>query len=123
MCIRDRPQAALSIERMKVLQILKQKTNASVGILMMPIIPYITDSYENIKAIYQLAYNIGLDYIVPGTMYLRGKTKPFFLNKIKGYDFSLYQKLALLYPKGSCSKEYKTQIYKKLYSIQKEYPL
>lgn len=117
------PQAALSIERMKVLQILKQKTNASVGILMMPIIPYITDSYENIKAIYQLAYNIGLDYIVPGTMYLRGKTKPFFLNKIKGYDFSLYQKLALLYPKGSCSKEYKTEIYKKLYSIQKEYPL
>ncbi|MFR6099773.1 MAG: hypothetical protein ACLUIS_06820 [Longibaculum sp.] len=40
---------------MKFFKFLKQKTNASVGILMMPIIPYITDSYENIEAIYKLA--------------------------------------------------------------------
>ena len=117
------PNASLSIERMKVLQILKQKTNASVGILMMPIIPYITDSYENLESIYELAYRIGLDYIVPGTMYLRGKTKSYFLNKIKDYNFSLYKKMKLLYPKGRCLKEYKKEIYDKLNHIQKKYPL
>ncbi|MFR1171281.1 MAG: radical SAM protein, partial [Coprobacillus cateniformis] len=98
------PRAATSLERMKVLQILKQKTNASVGILMMPIIPYITDSYENIEAIYKLAQQIDLDYIVPGTLYLRGKTKPYFLNSIRQYDENLYWKLKHLYPKGSCLK-------------------
>lgn len=117
------PHASTSLERMKVLQIIKQKTNASVGILMMPIIPYITDSYENMEAIYQLAKQIGLDYVVPGTLYLRGKTKPYFLNSIRQYDENLYWKLKQLYPKGSCLKEYKIDIYKRLKTIRKEYQL
>ena len=71
------PHASTSLERMKVLQIIKQKTNASVGILMMPIIPYLTDSVENFDAIYKLAKAIDLDYIVPGTLYLRGKTRSY----------------------------------------------
>ena len=108
---------------MKVLQILKQKTNASVGILMMPIIPYITDSYENIEAIYKLAQQIDLDYIVPGTLYLRGKTKPYFLNSIRQYDENLYWKLKHLYPKGSCLKEYKKEFYQSLNQIRKKYDL
>lgn len=117
------PRAATSLERMKVLQILKQKTNASVGILMMPIIPYITDSYENIEAIYKLAQQIDLDYIVPGTLYLRGKTKPYFLNSIRQYDENLYWKLKHLYPKGSCLKDYKKEIYQSLNQIRKKYDL
>jgi len=117
------PNATSSIERMKVLQILKQKTQATVGILMMPIIPYITDSYENMEAIYKLAYEIGLDYIVPGTMYLRGKTKPYFLNCIKVYDQDVYYKMKKQYIKGSCNKEYKQTIYQKLNQIRKQYPL
>lgn len=117
------PHAATSLERMKVLQILKQKTNASVGILMMPIIPYITDSYENMEAIYKLAQQIDLDYVVPGTLYLRGKTKPYFLNSIRQYDENLYWKLKQLYSKGSCSKEYKKVIYQNLNLVRKKYNL
>lgn len=117
------PHAATSLERMKVLQIIKQKTNASVGILMMPIIPYITDSYENMEAIYKLAHQIHLDYVVPGTMYLRGKTKPYFLNSIRQYDENLYWKLKGLYPKGSCLKEYKIEIFNRLNQIRKTYNL
>lgn len=117
------PRAATSLERMKVLQIIKQKTNASVGILMMPIIPYITDSYENMEAIYKLAKQIQLDYVVPGTMYLRGKTKPYFLNSIRQYDENLYWKLKQLYPKGSCLKEYKVEIFQRLNKIRKIYDL
>ena len=85
------PRAATSLERMKVLQILKQKTN--------------------------------LDYIVPGTLYLRGKTKPYFLNSIRQYDENLYWKLKHLYPKGSCLKEYKKEFYQSLNQIRKKYDL
>lgn len=117
------PHASSTLERMKVLQILKQITHVSVGILMMPIIPYMTDSYENIEAIYRLAYQIGLDYIVPGTLYLRGKTKYHFLNHIKQYNEQLYKKLKNLYPQGSCHKEYKNTIFQKFNQIQEKYPL
>lgn len=117
------PHASTSLQRMKVLQILKQKTHASVGILMMPIIPYLTDSYENILAIYQLASQIGLDYIIPGTLYLRGKTKPYFLNQIKQRNEYLYHKINTLYIKGSCDKSYKKEIYNRIQKVKRQYPL
>lgn len=117
------PHAASSIERMKVLQILKQKTKAHVGILLMPIIPYMNDSYENLKAIYELADQIHLDYIVPGILYLRGKTKKAFLTEIQKQDQKLYQKIKNLYPKGRCLSTYKSQIYHNIHHIRHLYKL
>ena len=117
------PHASSSLKRMKVLQILKQKTHAQVGILMMPIIPYLTDSYSNMEAIYKLTYEIGIDYIIPGTLYLRGKTKPYFLHCLKKQDELLFQRINSLYLKGSCSSYYKNQIYQKLNDIKKRYSL
>lgn len=117
------PNASTSIERMKTLQILKQKTHAHVGILMMPIIPYLSDSYENIKAIYELADKIHLDYVVPGILYLRGQTKGYFLKQIQNNDPLLYEKIRALYPKGSCLKEYKKIIYKKVNDVRCMYGL
>lgn len=117
------PHASSSLERMKVLQILKQKTNASVGILMMPIIPYLSDSYENIEAIYKLAHAIHLDYVVTGTLYLRGKTKPYFLNEIKKYNLNLYTKLNRIYSSPGLKKDYKNQLYQKIEILKKKYSL
>ena len=70
-----------------------------------------------------MAQQIDLDYIVPGTLYLRGKTKPYFLNSIRQYDENLYWKLKHLYPKGSCLKEYKKEFYQSLNQIRKKYDL
>ena len=90
---------------------------------MMPIIPYMTDSVENFEAIYKLAENIGLDYIVPGTLYLRGKTRPYFLNSIRQYDENMYWKLTKLYSHKDALKEYKKVIYQRLNQVRKVYHL
>lgn len=117
------PYASISLERMKMLQMMKQHTQAHITILLMPIIPYINDSYENIEAIYELASQIGVEEIVPGVLYLRGPTKTYFLNKIKAYDKNLYQKIEYLYRKGSCDKAYKNQIYDCLSRVRQKYLL
>lgn len=117
------PHASSSVERMKTLQILKQKTNAKVGLLLMPMISYIGDSYENLDAIFKTASMIGLDYIDCGMLYLRGKTKPYFLNHIKDIDPLVYQKINALYQKGSCDKEYKREVYKNINKLKKIYKL
>ena len=117
------PNATSSVERMKTLQIIKQNTQARVGILMMPIIPYVNDSYENIYAIYKLAWQIGLDFVLPGTLYLKGKTKPFFLHEIKKMSPDLYLKINNLYRKGSCDRSYKSMIYQRLHQVRKEFPI
>ncbi len=117
------PNATNSVERMKTLQLIKQNTNAHVSILLMPIIPYINDSYENLEAIYKLASEIGIDQIDVGVLYLRGKTKPYFLNHIKDIDSQVYYKIKDLYKTGSCDKEYKKRIYQKINRLKKIYKL
>ena len=117
------PYSSPSVERMKVLQLLKEKTHAHVHVLMMPIVPYMNDSYENIEAIYKLASQIGVETICPGTMYLRGKTRTYFLNYIKEYNYELYKKLYKLYSDKQMKQEYKTQLYKNINQLRKQYHL
>lgn len=114
------PSAKPSIDRFKVLKKFKE-TNASIGVHIMPIIPYLTDSYENLDEIYRLSANIGVDYVLPGTLYLMGKTKPYFLNFIKNYNEVIYNEIKKLYLKGGAGKEYKDLLYKNVNEIKNKY--
>lgn len=114
------PNAKPSLDRFEVLKKFKE-TNASIGVHIMPIIPYLTDSYENLDEIYKLASNIGVDYVLPGTLYLMGKTKPYFLNFIKNYDTLIYNKIKELYIKGGAGIEYKNLLYKNVNEIKNKY--
>jgi DNA repair photolyase len=114
------PNASSSIRRFKALSEFK-KTNASLGVHMMPIIPYLTDSYENLDAIYRMAADIKVDYVLPGTLYLRGKTKPYFLDFIEKENKEIYNKLFSLYKTGGAGMDYKNKLYKKVNEIKSKY--
>ncbi len=115
------PNAVSSIDRFKVLKKIKENTNASTGVHIMPIIPYLTDSYDNLKEIYRLSNKINASYVLPGTLYLIGKTKPYFLESIKNHDYDKYVKISNMYQKGSASKDYKNQLYRFINELKKEY--
>lgn len=114
-----------SVETAKRFEMLKQfrKTNASVGLHFMPIIPYITDSFENIHSICQQAADAGVHYLLPGTLYLRGKTKTYFLNSIKTDFPQVYDKLLALYKTGGAEKDYKDGLYETLNELRLKYNL
>lgn len=114
------PNASPSIKRFEALKKFKE-TNASLGVHLMPIIPYLTDSYDNLEKIYKLASEVGAHYVLPGTMYLRGKTKPYFLNFIKDYDKGIYNKINTLYKTGSAGTQYKDDLYKKVNELKLKY--
>lgn len=116
------PFASPSITRLKVLKKFKE-TNASVAVHIMPIIPYLTDNYENINEIYKIASEINVDYVLPGTLYLRGKTKPYFLNSIRNYDRKVWMNLLELYQNGRLAKEYKDELYKMINEIKEKYQI
>ena len=97
------------------------RTNASRGVHLMPIIPYLTDSYDNLDEIYRLASEAKVDYVLPGTLYLIGKTKPYFLNFVKDYDKEIYDKISSLYKKGGAGDEYKEKLYKNVNEIKEKY--
>ncbi|WNX89268.1 radical SAM protein [Emergencia timonensis] len=61
-------------------QMLKEfaKTDASRGLHMMPIIPYLTDSDENLNALYSHGEDAKVSYALPGLLGLRGRTRRSF---------------------------------------------
>lgn len=116
------PGSARSIDRLMMLKAF-QKTNATTGLHVMPIIPYLTDTYNNFNSMFKIASDINVDYTLMGTLYLRGKTKPHFLKFIKEYDPEIYEKLKALYVKGSAGKPYKNQLYAMVNDLRAQYKL
>lgn len=117
------PGSSTIVERFKVIDQIKKRTKANAGIHIMPIIPYLTDQPGNLKGLYKMASKVNADYVLPGTLYLRGQTKPYFLNNIKKYDYDLYQKIAPLYYQKGALKAYKPIIYKTINDLRNKYNL
>lgn len=115
------PYSKSSIQRINMLKEIG-KTNANTAIHMMPIIPYITDSIENIDKIFYLRKQINVDYILTGPLNLRGQTRSYFLNFIRKNFSEEYKKIEKLYESSSTlNKEYLTNLNKKIYFIRKKY--
>ncbi|MGN8913375.1 SPL family radical SAM protein [Anaerofustis butyriciformans] len=115
------PYSKSSIQRINMLKEIG-KTNANTAIHMMPIIPYITDSIENIDKIFYLGKQINVDYILTGPLNLRGQTRSYFLNFIRKNFSEEYKKIEKLYESSSTlNKEYLTNLNKKIYFIRKKY--
>ena len=107
-------------QRLNTLKELKQKTSALVGIHLMPIIPYLTDDFENIKNIFIKAKELDLDFVVCDCLNLYGETKKNFLNFIKINFPEIYEKIKNLYLNYNKLKEYRENIRKNINSIKKE---
>lgn len=105
------PGGVESAKRFNMLKTFR-KTNASVGLHVMPIIPYLTDSFENFDMLFSMAKDSGVHYVLPGTLYLRGKTRTVFFDFIKKELPYLYNDLVALFKTGGADKEYKNSLYK-----------
>ena len=113
------------VESLRRFSMLKEfaKTNASTGLHFMPIIPYITDGRDNVDSLYSQANDSKVDYVLPGTLYLRGKTRVVFFDFIKQEFPDLYPVLQELYKTGSAGKEYKDKLYLMVNELRAKYNL
>lgn len=104
------PNASPSLDRFRMLKEFRG-TNASVGLHVMPIIPYLTDSYSNIEGLCSEAKNSNVHYMLPGVLYLRGKTRTVFFDFIKTEYPDKLDDLKMLYRTGGADKAYKEELY------------
>ena len=116
------PNAVSSIKRFAMLKAFR-KTNASVGLHVMPIIPYLTDSYENLESLCRLSQDVNVHYLLPGTLYLRGKTRKSFFDFIQQTFPDKYSMLIALYKKGGADKEYKNNLYQMFNMLRDKYKI
>lgn len=97
------------------------KTNASIGVHAMPIIPYITDTRENIEGLYQGARDCNATYLLAQILNLRGITKWNFLNFLKSDYRDIYPKIEKLYKYGRVDSAYSRDLYSMIAEIRAKY--
>jgi DNA repair photolyase len=107
------PYCSRSSDRFRMLAEFRE-TNASTGLHTMPIIPYLTDGYSNIDLLCHEAARAGVHYMLPGVLYLRGKTREKFFQFVKQSFPGQYQPLLSLYKKGGADRAYKERLYSEI---------
>ncbi len=116
------PNGVSSLKRFAMLKEFA-KTNASTGLHFMPIIPYLTDTRDNVDRLYAHAKESDVDYVLPGVLYLRGKTRKVFFDFINNEFSELLLPLKLLYKTGGAGKDYKDKLYPMVNEIKAKYGL
>ena len=106
--------------RLNAMKTLKE-AGLTVGWHLMPIIPYITATRSNLKAIFQMAKECNVDYMITGMLNLRGSTKEYFFKFIKKEYPEYYKKIWNLYNHKEEKQCYKKQLYELLMDLEKEY--
>lgn len=109
------PYASSVEQRLRTLKAFKDR-GISVGVLSMPIPPYITDSEEDLRVMAKQYQAIGVDVVMPGSMTLRpGINKNSFLDVIEKNYPHLLNKYKALYSEnkqsGSPKKYYADKIH------------
>lgn len=116
------PGGAPSADRFAMLKQLR-KTNASIGVHVMPIIPYLTDTRENIEALCINTRECGAHYMLPGVLYLRGDTRKVFFDFIQNDYPQLQPQIQSLYKTGGADKSYKDQLYLMVNELRDRYDI
>ncbi|WP_459929568.1 PhoU domain-containing protein [Desulfosporosinus burensis] len=83
----------------------------------------LTDGFETINSLYSHASDCHVDYVLPGVLYLRGKTRGVFLDFIKQEFPHLYKPLQDLYKTGGAGKDYKDKLYVIVNELKDKYKL
>lgn len=81
--------------RLKAVEELK-KAGIVVGVLIIPILPYISDNKDKIRELVKVLYKYKVDYVIPDILNLRGDVKiriDFFLEKYYPHLIPAYKKL------------------------------
>lgn len=116
------PLASSPEKRFSVLQAFKD-TEANTGLHMMPILPFLTDSPQNLEQIFSLAAECKVNYVLPGVLYLRGETRKHFFNFLKSDFPGLLDSYRRLYSKGGANRSYKAELYEAIKLFMEKYNL
>lgn len=116
------PGGAPSLSRLAMLKEFS-KTNASIGLHFMPIVPFLTDSRENIDSLFAHAKDSNAAYVIPAVLNLRGKTRWAFFDFIKSEYPYLNTSFQELYKSGGADRDYKEKLYSLVNELRSKYKL
>lgn len=112
--------------RLKTIRTFKQ-AGIPCGLFLMPVIPFITDTPQQIESVFQKAKEIGVDYMIFSGMTLKdGRQKQYFYNVLKKHYPDLINEYEHIYRPndwGQAIDEYYDSIHQTFVLIAKKYKI
>lgn len=112
--------------RLKTLEKFKA-AGIAIGIYLMPVLPFITDTAEQLDASIRAAKEIGADFIIFGGLTLKGgRQQEHFFHVLEDYDASLVEKYRELYPGtpwGGADGGYTDDQQRRFYDLARKYEM
>jgi DNA repair photolyase len=119
---RIEPGSSSVDERFGVLEKFRE-TEASTGLHVMPILPFISDDRSNFEELFCRAKKTDVDYALCGTLYLRGSTRQHFISFLERDFPGLLAAFRKLYARGGAGTQYKTDLYKVVNAVRKKFAI
>ncbi len=116
------PHASPTMDRFELLRAFR-KIGCGTSILMMPIVPWITDSYENLEALIHMAHQVGAQDLISGSLRLRGNTREVFFRFLEQEYPGLKEKYQDLYAGEKPEKSYRYRMNRQIQTLLAQYPL
>ncbi|MDD2840522.1 MAG: hypothetical protein PHY80_05410 [Rickettsiales bacterium] len=116
------PNVKPSMERLLALKEFS-KLNCKTVVMLMPIIPYLTDTTQNLENIFKISKEYGCDFLLSAPLNMRGFVKRNFYDFLKEEFPNAYQKIQALYKGAYSSKEYNEKLRKFLYQMRVKYKM
>lgn len=114
------PGAASTAERIEMLGKFKGHCRSTI-LGIMPIIPYISDDYENLETIFQLAQQNQVDFVVTSFLFLRGQVKTDFFRLIQKNFPEIYPKFIAVYHSDYPAENYLSEKKKMIAMLKEKY--
>jgi DNA repair photolyase len=121
------PGATPPSKRLKTLEEVK-KSGLKTGVSLMPLLPYISDTTEQLELAFSTFKEIGVDYIMPATITLFGEgkadSKQLMMKAIEKHYPELVEKYHKFFDNSNqVPAYYKNAFYKKMKGLSAEYEL
>lgn len=118
------PRAASVEQRFKILTDFKAR-GCYTAVLAMPFIPFIADTEENIRRLFEQLAAINVDFIIPGCLTLRpGRQKDTFMKLIANHFPEKMENIRALYAEerqsGIPILSYRKNLYRRFSKVQSE---
>jgi len=114
------PRAPSTKKRLKAIATLRQQ-GIKVGVLLMPIVPFLNDSFEELDALYKAIAEVDTNFVIPGILYLTGAAKNRFLEYIDSKHPELSDTYKSYYHGRSPPKDYREKIHSYFKQLQMKY--
>jgi DNA repair photolyase len=117
------PGAASPASRFGFLKSFKKETVAITGVHVMPVIPLLTDSEEDLIHLFSETASAGADYSVEFPLHLKGRTRKHFLDFMRREFPSVFRSFLSLYRDSYLITEYGLPMQEKIGRIKSRFPL